>query len=119
MTVEMKRYDIQDPHPGKNYYDDEYICLWQVKKAEIIGEWNWEDLEGKENWYQDILAAFDEFTSKRKNTEDLECAFNKLSIHDQILESSPDSSDEEFIYYFESENDSDDELVHESLFLDD
>lgn len=79
MTLEMYRYDVQDPHPGKKYYIDEYICLWQVKKAEIIGEWNWEDLKGKENWYQDILAAFDEFTSKKKNTEDLEYAFNKLS----------------------------------------
>ncbi|KAI1086854.1 hypothetical protein F5B19DRAFT_109186 [Rostrohypoxylon terebratum] len=119
LTVEMDRYDVKDPHPGKGYYADEYICLWQVTKAEIIGEWDWEDLEGKDNWYQDILATFDEFTSKKRDIEDLECAFNKMSIYDQLLDSSPDASDEEFIYYFESEYDSDDGVVYEPLFLDD
>lgn len=56
VQAEMRHYDIPAP---KGYsdalYEDDYVCLWQVTKAEIIGQWDWSDLEDNPSWFQDVV----------------------------------------------------------------
>ncbi|GAW18085.1 hypothetical protein ANO14919_075560 [Xylariales sp. No.14919] len=98
--TEMKYYNIPDPY-GKNYeyYQHEYLCLWQVTAAEFVGEWQWTDLMDDRNWYHNIiLPAYEKFieTAAAGNTsraseeaeigqrnedsiDDLQSSFAKLS----------------------------------------
>jgi hypothetical protein len=61
----MDHYNIPDPYrKSKAYYIKHYVCLWQVTGAEIVGHWDWSELEGNGNWYQEIiLPAFENFTA--------------------------------------------------------
>lgn len=54
--AEMDYYDIPDPYNQSNmYYRKHYLCLWQVTEAEIIGEWDWNDLACNPKWYKEIV----------------------------------------------------------------
>ncbi|KAI1358996.1 hypothetical protein F5Y08DRAFT_93078 [Xylaria arbuscula] len=62
--TEMDHYEIEGPY-GRygQYYDNEYLCLWQVTAAEIVGHWAWNDLQNDEDWYKNIiLPEFQRFT---------------------------------------------------------
>ncbi|KAI0449148.1 hypothetical protein F5B21DRAFT_495283 [Xylaria acuta] len=100
VEAEMDHYKIQDPYGGSDYYNNEYVCLWQVTSAEIVGHWEWDYLVDDENWYQNIiLPAFNEFTEKaatgntkgllaesgtgqtaKDRVDDLQSIFTNLSI---------------------------------------
>ncbi|TGJ79524.1 hypothetical protein E0Z10_g9240 [Xylaria hypoxylon] len=75
VKAEMDYYRIADPYRlnGKYYYD-EYLCLWQVTAAEIVGHWEWSSLEKDGDWYQNtILPEFERFieTAAIGNTKGL------------------------------------------------
>ncbi|KAI1115832.1 hypothetical protein F5Y14DRAFT_105174 [Nemania sp. NC0429] len=68
---EMDYYGIRDPYGmGYKYYYDEYLCLWQVTEAEVIGHWEWADLNAYgADWYRNIiLPAFRDFTATADST---------------------------------------------------
>lgn len=53
---EMKHYGIENPYrDDSNYYQDHYLCLWEVTPDEIVGIWSWNDLRGNVNWYRDVV----------------------------------------------------------------
>ncbi|KAL3474608.1 hypothetical protein BJX99DRAFT_174895 [Aspergillus californicus] len=58
MGSELIYYGIPDPYSRNDaYYKRHYLCLFEVTAQEIVGHWDWDDLDG--NWYQDvILPAF-------------------------------------------------------------
>ncbi|KAI1409585.1 hypothetical protein F5Y13DRAFT_181886 [Hypoxylon sp. FL1857] len=69
VEAEKGHYNIPDPYKkGNEYYRNHYVCLWQVTEAEIVGQWEWDDLANNENWYQEIMHAFRAFTSSASNT---------------------------------------------------
>jgi hypothetical protein len=56
IATEMKSYEIPDPYQkGGQYYNDHYLCLWQVSGNELVGEWQWDELIRHRNWYEDIV----------------------------------------------------------------
>ncbi|KAI1166413.1 hypothetical protein F5B18DRAFT_78170 [Nemania serpens] len=77
---EIDHYDIQDPYGGYyEYYYEEYLCLWQVTPAEVIGTCEWNSLVDDNNWYRNIiLPAFRRFTATA-DTYDLQSSFAKPS----------------------------------------
>jgi hypothetical protein len=90
VLAEMYHYNIEDPYRlGNLYYNDEYLCLWQVSAEGIIGQWDWDDdLARNGNWYEKIVApAFREFRRKRElqtrfsqdGSQDLTTAMSNLS----------------------------------------
>ncbi|KAI1316093.1 hypothetical protein F5Y16DRAFT_393242 [Xylariaceae sp. FL0255] len=86
VEAEMAHYGIEDPYGRNNeYYADEYLCLWQVTPAEIVGHWSWDELERVSNWYSDIIIpAFEEFHTAAAapvgNNEGWQNAFPRLSL---------------------------------------
>ncbi|KAI0465877.1 hypothetical protein F4859DRAFT_344322 [Xylaria cf. heliscus] len=62
--AEIDHYGIPNPYGFLNdYFDDEYLCLWEVTPAEIVDSWDWSDLTKDKNWYQNtVLPAFKRFT---------------------------------------------------------
>ncbi|KAJ3566632.1 hypothetical protein NPX13_g7066 [Xylaria arbuscula] len=61
--AEMDHYKIRNRYGYRPYYDNEYLCLWQVTAAEIVGHWGWNDLQNDEDWYKNIiLPEFQRFT---------------------------------------------------------
>ena len=88
---EMSHYKILDPYGKANqYYDDHYVCLWQVTEKEIVGHWRWDGLVAKENWYQTIITAFLQFRAQtmsmvpRDEISDLTAGLNQLSCRAMI-----------------------------------
>lgn len=87
VLAEMESYGIQDPYRRCNqYYVDEHVCLWQVTEAQIVGQFEWVDLEQNDNWYQEIIMpAFREFTEQHTANptegaiDDLLSGLNELS----------------------------------------
>lgn len=80
---EMKYYDIADPYGKSNeYYEDHYICLWEVTEREIVGYWDWNDLVANKNWYEEvIMPAFSRETaptSSRTDAFDLSALLHTL-----------------------------------------
>ena len=101
VAAEMDHYKILDPYGKDNqYYDDHYVCLWQVTENEIVGHWKWDDLVAKENWYQTIIMpAFLRFRTQtmpmvpRDEISDLTAGLNQLSCRAMIWSSNYDSAD--------------------------
>lgn len=87
VAAEIKEYKIPDPYGQKGrHHIDEYVCPWQVTEPEIVGHWDWDELEQRENWYQDIIMpAFREFTKRHTvnpaegTSDDLLPGLNELS----------------------------------------
>jgi hypothetical protein len=45
LAAEMDHCNIADPYGKSNqYYNDHYLCLWEVTEGEIVGHWQWDDL---------------------------------------------------------------------------
>lgn len=80
---EMKHYGIQDPSGNSKlseYHTDHYICLWEVTKTEVVGCWQWDELVGHENWYEEIIMPAFRQSGQPKNFEDsLSTLFSRLS----------------------------------------
>lgn len=78
---EMKHYGIADPYGKLNeYYEDHYVCLWEVTKEEIVGHWQWNDLIAHENWYQEIIMpAFRQDDRKAVGMDSFSNLFTNLS----------------------------------------
>jgi hypothetical protein len=57
---EMKYYRIRDPYGGGGaYYENHYVCLWEIAPDEVIGDWDWHQLEAMGSWYEGVvLPAF-------------------------------------------------------------
>ena len=56
VAAEMRHYGIEDPYQkGGQYYKHHYVCLWQVSREEVVGEWQWDDLATHQDWYEDII----------------------------------------------------------------
>ena len=83
---EMEHYGIADPYGnGNEYYEDHYICLWEVTKREIIGHWEWDDLVAHDNWYQNvIMPAFRQFGWEAVPTSSEKKAFDLSALMDTL-----------------------------------
>ncbi|CAK4031455.1 Hypothetical predicted protein [Lecanosticta acicola] len=60
---EMRQYGIEDPyHQGYRYYQQHYLCLWEVAPKEIVGHWRWDEISQYPDWYEEfILPKFRTF----------------------------------------------------------
>ncbi|EGE83154.2 hypothetical protein BDDG_06098 [Blastomyces dermatitidis ATCC 18188] len=60
MDAEMRYYGVPDSYQQSyQYYKDEYLCLWEVTVHEIVGHWQWDELDETSSWYEKIiLPAF-------------------------------------------------------------
>lgn len=134
VAAEMNHYNIPDPYGKSNqYYNDHYVCLWQVTKLEIIGHWQWSDLVAHENWYEEIIMpAFRQFSRKtvlvspEDESFDISAVMNKLSLTNNpsdptnLFFGDSDTSSEGLACYFEHEPDWDtDDEVEETNAVDD
>ena len=83
---EMEHYGITDPYGKWNeYYEDHYVCLWEVTTREIVGHWQWNDLVGHESWYQDIIMpAFRRVDRKAVEADNLSNFFTRLSCRSTV-----------------------------------
>ncbi|KAE8334645.1 hypothetical protein BDV24DRAFT_172194 [Aspergillus arachidicola] len=72
MGLEMRYYGVPDPYNQSNtYYEDHYICLWEVTEPEIVGHWSWNELKRNILWFdQIVLPAFEKHNeeSSRQRT---------------------------------------------------
>ena len=78
---EMDHYGIADPYGKlKEYYKDHYVRLWEVTTRETVGQWQWDDLVGHENWYQEIIMpAFQRAGRQVVEEDSLSNLFARLS----------------------------------------
>jgi len=53
--AEMAHYQVKAPY-SKDYWQNHYLCLWEVTPAEIVGIWEWDDLRRSPNWYEDVIV---------------------------------------------------------------
>ncbi len=61
--AEMEHYGIENPygHSNDDFYENHYVCLWEVTPEEIVGKWKWDELmkNNEKDWYDKIvLPAF-------------------------------------------------------------
>ncbi|KAG9250048.1 uncharacterized protein F5Z01DRAFT_640628 [Emericellopsis atlantica] len=55
-AAEMNYYGIPDPYGKSNrYYEDHYLCLWQVSSDEVVGTWDWDVLVTNRDWYDEVV----------------------------------------------------------------
>jgi hypothetical protein len=73
IAAEMEYYSIQDPYDqGYQYYDNHYICLWEVTPEEVVGHWEWDEWATNENWYEEVvMPAFKKFRETRRSDSGL------------------------------------------------
>ena len=69
MKEEMIYYEVLDPYNNDyRYYEKQYLCLWQVDAPEVVGRWNWAELENHRRWYEDIvLPAYNRHEDRRQS----------------------------------------------------
>jgi len=108
----MEHYGTADPYGKLNeYYKDHYVCLWEVTTREIVGDWQWNDLVGHENWYQEIIMpAFRRVDRKAVEEDSLSNLFTRLSLTTDPSDPTnffgrSESSSEDLICYFDDDYD--------------
>jgi len=84
VAAEMGYYGIIDPYGRSNqFYQDHYVCLWQVTGDEVIGKWDWNELVNHEHWYDEVvMPAFRRklaTQSPREEPCELSAVFMRLS----------------------------------------
>lgn len=91
MVAEMDYYKVLDPYKEKYaYYEDEYLCLWQVDAAEIVGHWDWNELCKNPRWdYVTILPAFRKFRRKQSLADGGSLTSDTCRLMDSIERLSP------------------------------
>lgn len=52
--AEMDHYQVKAPY-GRDYWQNHYLCLWEVTPAEVVGIWEWDDLQRSTNWYDNVI----------------------------------------------------------------
>lgn len=52
--AEMAHYQVNAPYK-RDYWQHQYLCLWEVTPAEVVGIWEWDDLRRSTNWYGDVI----------------------------------------------------------------
>ncbi len=52
--AEMAHYQVKAPY-SRDYWQNHYLCLWEVTPAEVVGIWEWDDLQRSTNWYEDVI----------------------------------------------------------------
>ena len=53
-SAEMDHYEVKAPY-GRDYWQNHYLCLWEVTPAEVVGIWEWDDLRRSRNWYDEVI----------------------------------------------------------------
>jgi len=53
--AEMSQYQVKAPY-GRDYWQNHYLCLWEVTPAEVVGIWEWDDLRRSTSWYKDVIV---------------------------------------------------------------
>ena len=58
ILAEMEHYGIEDPYGDSNYYENHYICLWEVTPEGIVRKWEWDELmkDNEKDWYEQIVV---------------------------------------------------------------
>jgi hypothetical protein len=51
---EFKHYKLYNPSRS-DVSTSHWICLWEVTPAEVVWTWEWDDLKGNPQWYQEIV----------------------------------------------------------------
>lgn len=51
---EMAYYGIESRY-DRDYWQNHYLCLWEVTPQEVVGIWDWTKLREASNWYKDII----------------------------------------------------------------
>ena len=54
-SAEIANYGVKTPY-NRDYWENHYLCLWEVTPAEVVGIWDWDDLRRSRSWYQDIIV---------------------------------------------------------------
>ncbi|QKX62542.1 uncharacterized protein TRUGW13939_09703 [Talaromyces rugulosus] len=85
MMNEMDYYDVPNPYGRISYFEDHYLCLWEITDDEIVGHWDWGDLSKNDYWFEEIIIpAFREHDERasiaplRGGTFDLSDLLNEL-----------------------------------------
>lgn len=52
--TEMSHYQAKVPY-GKDYWQNQYLCLWEITPAEVVGVWVWDHLRRSPDWYRNII----------------------------------------------------------------
>lgn len=91
MAAEMNHYKVPDPYSKEYaYYEDEYLCLWQVDAVEIVGHWDWVELCKNPRWYYvTILPAFREFRRKQSLADGASLTSDTYRLMESIERLSP------------------------------
>lgn len=82
VAAEMDHYEILDPYGKSNrYYVNHYACLWEVTEGEVVGHWQWDEINKTENWHQNIIipALMESRKVALQDTFDLSAAIGSLS----------------------------------------
>ena len=62
---EMACYKVRSRYGG-DYWDDHYLCLWEVTPEEVVGVWEWNYMRSELNWYERIIMpAVEEHREER------------------------------------------------------
>jgi hypothetical protein len=83
---EMRYYHVDDPYRRDyQYYENHYLCLWEVTPEEVVGTWDWNELSKDENWYEQSilskLAARRRLEKQISSAEDLVASMNSLAMN--------------------------------------
>jgi hypothetical protein len=91
MQSELRYYGIQDPYGrGYSYYEDEYLCLWEVTPDEVVAHWDWDSLTENAHWYEDeVLPAFREHNDRFLRRNQGKAAFNMSTLNSALPEMFP------------------------------
>lgn len=52
--AEMDHYQVKAPYE-RDYWQNHFLCLWEVTPAEVVGIWEWDGLQRSTSWYDDVI----------------------------------------------------------------
>ncbi|KAE8371535.1 hypothetical protein BDV26DRAFT_286704 [Aspergillus bertholletiae] len=109
MVGEMHHYGVPDPYDkAYEYYENHYICIWEVTEEEVVRNWEWDDLLKTDRWYEQvILPAFKVHNDQYDADSE---AFKMSTLRDALSETQTCSEPEEYEACFSDESDSSDEV---------
>ncbi|KAF4468897.1 hypothetical protein FALBO_4213 [Fusarium albosuccineum] len=121
---EMRYYGIPEPYGmHRSEHDNHHVCLWSVKKEEIVGHWDWNELSRNPRWYEEIIyPEFERFREQRQQqhasnlVEDISAGIEALGLGGRTSSPSPpgqssgSAGQEESHHGVDDEIDTDDEV---------
>lgn len=76
------------PNPygrGYSYYEDEYICLWEIIPDEVVNPWDWDNLIENVYWYEEeILPAFKKHNEKFQRRGQTKVIFDMSTLQSAL-----------------------------------